>query len=306
MPSSAQPSASPRTASANCHMTCRVLRRAEVEAVRHGAAAGAGTSRRCGRPRRAPAARPRTGRARRSARCSRSPRRCRARSPRRPRTIPASAGCGEHGVAAHVAVVLIGHPRAAAQVRRRRHPQRISRAARTEPRAGAAGPARPRPARPGSPTGRPGVRRPGRRGRRCAAARRRRSPVPGDHQPVAVGDLPDHRGEHVPLRADGEEGVDVLRRHDRAHPLLRLAGEDLRRGHAGGAQRDAVQLDAHAAVACARELGGGARQPGAAEVLDADHQPGGEELQAALDEHLLGERVADLHRGQLLARPCLR
>ena len=38
----------------------------------------------------------------------------------------------------------------------------------------------------------------------------------------------------------------------------------------------------------------------ATEVLDADHQPGGEGLQVALDEHLLGERVADLHLGSFL------
>ena len=38
----------------------------------------------------------------------------------------------------------------------------------------------------------------------------------------------------------------------------------------------------------------GAGQPGAAEVLDADDEVRGEDLQAALDEQLLRERVADL------------
>ena len=43
-----------------------------------------------------------------------------------------------------------------------------------------------------------------------------------------------------------------------------------------------------------RELGGGARETGAAEVLDAGDEAGGEDLERALDEQLLHEGVADL------------
>ena len=125
--------------------------------------------------------------------------------------------------------------------------------------------------------------------------------VPGDLQPVAVGDLADDGGQHLPLAAHRHERLDVLRRDDRAHAFLRFAGEHLGRGHVGGAQRHGVQLDPHAAVACRREFRCGAGQSGAAEILDADHQAGGVQLEAALDEHLLHERVAHLHRRQLLA-----
>ena len=125
--------------------------------------------------------------------------------------------------------------------------------------------------------------------------------VPGDHEPVAVGDLTDDGGQHLPLAAHRHERVDVLRRDDSAHALLRLAGQDLRRHHVRRTQRHGVQLDPHAAVARRREFGCGAGQPGTAEVLDADDEILGIQLEAALDEHLLHERVAHLHRGQLLA-----
>ena len=124
--------------------------------------------------------------------------------------------------------------------------------------------------------------------------------VPGDHEPVAVGDLTDDGGQHLPLAAHRHERVDVLRRDDSAHALLRLAGQDLRRQHVRRTQRHGVQLDPHAAVAGRREFGCGAGQPGTTEILDADDEILGIQLEAALDEHLLHERVAHLHRGQLL------
>ncbi len=125
--------------------------------------------------------------------------------------------------------------------------------------------------------------------------------VPADLQPVAVGDLADHRRDDLPLAADGHELLDVLRRHHGAHAFLRLAGQDLGRRHVGRAQRHLVQFDGHAAVTSRRQFRCGTGQSGTAEVLDADHQPGGVQLEAALDEHLLHERVAHLHARQLLA-----
>ena len=44
--------------------------------------------------------------------------------------------------------------------------------------------------------------------------------VPGDLQPVAVGDLTDDGGQHLPLAAHRHERVDVLRRDNGAHALL--------------------------------------------------------------------------------------
>ena len=119
--------------------------------------------------------------------------------------------------------------------------------------------------------------------------------VPVDGEPVAVGDLPDDGGEHVPLAADGEEVGDLGRLDDRAHALLRLAHQDLGRGERAVAQRNGVEVDVHAAGAGAGQLGRRAGEAGAAEVLDAGDEVGGEDLQAGLDQQLLGERVADLH-----------
>jgi hypothetical protein len=64
----------------------------------------------------------------------------------------------------------------------------------------------------------------------------------------------------------------------------------------------ADDVDVHAHLAVGRGLAGRAREPGTAEVLDADHEAGVEQLQAGLDEPLLLERVADLHRGALVRR----
>ena len=105
--------------------------------------------------------------------------------------------------------------------------------------------------------------------------------VPDDGQPVAVGDLTDDGGEDVPLAADGEEAVDLGRLDDRAHALLRLAHQDLVGRERRVAQRDGVQVDAHAAGAGAGQLGRRAGEPGAAEVLDAGDEVGLEDLQAA-------------------------
>jgi hypothetical protein len=44
--------------------------------------------------------------------------------------------------------------------------------------------------------------------------------VPGDLEPVTVGDFTDDGGKHLPLAAHRHELVDVLWRDDSAHPLL--------------------------------------------------------------------------------------
>src|SRR6185437_10850377 len=59
-----------------------------------------------------------------------------------------------------------------------------------------------------------------------------------------------------------------------------------------------IKISGGPSVASRRgELGGGARDPGRAEVLDAGHQAAGEELEAALDQQLLQERVSHLDAG---------
>jgi hypothetical protein len=78
---------------------------------------------------------------------------------------------------------------------------------------------------------------------------------------------------------------------------LGLAAQDLGRGHARRPQRYRVEIHLHAAIAGAGQLAGRTRQTGPTQVLDADHQPRGVQLQAAFDQHLLGERITHLDAG---------
>ena len=207
---------------------------------------------------------------------------------------PAVAGLGEHGVALHVAVVLVGDPRLVAQVGARdQAQQRLAQlvAGRgSRQRLGAVGLERVLGVGPGEGpvVGRAVVRHRARGHVDDALA------VPVDVQPIPVGDLADHGGLDVPLLADRQERLDVVGLDDRHHPLLRLAHQDLLGRQRGVAQRHPVQLDVHAAVTGTGQLAGGAREPGAAEVLDAGDHAGGEQLEGALDQQLLLERVADL------------
>ena len=58
----------------------------------------------------------------------------------------------------------------------------------------------------------------------------------------------------------------------------------------------------HTAVTGGSELGGGAGEAGAAQVLDTDNHTGVVEVEAAFDEDLLGEGIAHLYRRELLVR----
>ena len=62
------------------------------------------------------------------------------------------------------------------------------------------------------------------------------------------------------------------------------------------------EVDLDAAAGAAGHLEGRGRQAGGSHVLDADDGVRREELEARLQEQLLGERVADLHRRALLLR----
>src|SRR5690606_16745930 len=65
------------------------------------------------------------------------------------------------------------------------------------------------------------------------------------------------------------------------------------------AEVDPVEVDVHPETGPARRLGGGARQPGRAQVLDAGHQVALVQLETRLDQLLLLERVAHLDAGTL-------
>ena len=123
--------------------------------------------------------------------------------------------------------------------------------------------------------------------------------MPEDLEAPVAGDLAEDAGLDIPLLGHREEGVELLGRHDRHHALLALAHEDLFGRERGVAQQHLLEVDAHAAAAVGGELARRARDAGGAEVLDRLDEFVPVQLEAALDEHLLGERVADLHGGAL-------
>ena len=203
---------------------------------------------------------------------------------------------GALGVAQDVAVVLVGDPRLVADVGRGEQRQQVGTRVRGTGKGGAAvGLHRVEPLRAGDRTlvDRAVV---GDGTRRHVDDR---LAVPGDDEPVAVGDLAEDGGLDVPAAGDLEEGVELVGRDDGHHPLLRLRHEDLLRAEGRVTQRHLVELDLHAAVAGGGQLGGRAGQAGATEVLDALDDARGVEVEAALDEDLLREGVTDLDGGPL-------
>ena len=85
----------------------------------------------------------------------------------------------------------------------------------------------------------------------------------------------------------------------REHPLLRLRDHDLERLHVGLAQRHPGDVDVDPDAAAGGHLAGRRGEPGRAEVLERDQQAVAEQLEAALEQLRLLERVADLDRGPL-------
>ena len=132
-------------------------------------------------------------------------------------------------------------------------------------------------------------------------------PLPGnrrDHLPVmphpedpVVGDPPDGGRRELPAGAHrldlGHPGG--LGHHQ--HPLLALAQQDLVRGHAlfAGGHQAGIDLDPDAAAR--RHLRARAGEPCGPHVLDGDDEARGDELEARLEQELLGEGVAHLHLG---------
>ena len=122
---------------------------------------------------------------------------------------------------------------------------------------------------------------------------------PRDDQAAGVGHLAQPGVLHGPLVHDRFKRGDVLRGDHGHHAFLRLGHQDFARGQGGVAEQDGGQLDFHAAVAVGGELGRGAGDARGAEVLDALNQGALEQLEAALDQDLLGEGVAHLDGGAL-------
>ena len=116
-----------------------------------------------------------------------------------------------------------------------------------------------------------------------------------DDRDVAVGrHPPDDRDGQAPALAHLADGRPALGADGGAHPLLRLRDHDLERLEARLASRDGIQVDDDPRPGPIGGLGGRARDPAGAEVLEALDEAALDELQARLDEQLLRERVADL------------
>jgi hypothetical protein len=99
---------------------------------------------------------------------------------------------------------------------------------------------------------------------------------------------------HEPLLAHGDRPRRPCRLDDAQHPLLRLRDHDLEGLHVGLAQRDLADVEVQPDLALTRHLGARRGQAGRAEVLQRDEQPALEQLERALEQLLLLERVADL------------
>ena len=122
-----------------------------------------------------------------------------------------------------------------------------------------------------------------------------------DDHAAGIGRAPDDREIEAPLAEHLLAGAFRARLEDHQHPLLAFREHHLVGRHVGLALRHVVevQLDADAAlVGHLRRRGCEARR---AHVLDRDDRIGRHQLEARLDQQLLGEGVADLH-GRALFR----
>ena len=134
------------------------------------------------------------------------------------------------------------------------------------------------------------------RGRHRAISRADGSVVqpPDDRDVAVVGDPADDRDGQAPALAHLADGVPAIRPDGGAHPLLALRDHDLERLHVRLAPRDRVEVDEDARPGPVGGLRRRAGDAAGAEVLEALDEPALDELEARLDEQLLGERVADL------------
>ena len=117
-----------------------------------------------------------------------------------------------------------------------------------------------------------------------------------DARAAAVGDLAHHRDVEVPLLEYLLNLFLAPLLGDEEHPLLRLGEHRLIGGHPLGALGHEIQVHLHAAAGAVGHLECRAGEPGGAHVLDADYRVRRHELEAGLEQELLGERVPHLDR----------
>ena len=129
------------------------------------------------------------------------------------------------------------------------------------------------------------------------------SPSLSTRKSPGLGHLADHRGAGLPALAERDHLAHPRRLDHRQHPLLRLGDHDLEGLHVRLAQRHPADVDVDPDLALGCHLARRGGEPGGAEVLKRDEQAPVEQLEAALEQLRLLERVADLHgRALLVAR----
>ena len=114
------------------------------------------------------------------------------------------------------------------------------------------------------------------------------------HQPAGGHELADDRSLDTFGRAERDQFIDILRRHADYHPLLGLGDPDLGIGKAGVFQRHAVQPDLGPDLLA--HLAHGAGKTAGAAVGHRRVQPSIAGGQEHVQDHLLRDGVADLHR----------
>ena len=125
-------------------------------------------------------------------------------------------------------------------------------------------------------------------------------PVVGDDHAAGVGGVADD-GEVEPPFLEDRLGLGFgAGLQDDQHALLALRQHHLVGGHAVLALGHAVEVERDADAALVRHLAGGRGEAGGAHVLNGDDGVLGHQLEAGLDQQLLGEGVAHLHGRALL------
>ncbi len=122
------------------------------------------------------------------------------------------------------------------------------------------------------------------------------------HQMAGVGRLADNGEVQSPFLEDAIADIFKAGLQHGQHPLLAFRQHHLIGGHAGFALGHLVQIQLDADAALARHLDGRRGQARRAHVLNGGHGARSHQLQRGFDQQLLGEGVADLHRGALGVR----
>ncbi len=125
-------------------------------------------------------------------------------------------------------------------------------------------------------------------------------------EPSGLRHLADRGRAGLPPLAGRDDLVELRRFHHRQHALLGLGDHHLEGLEVGLAQGNARHVDVDPNAALGRHLPGRGGQSRGAEVLKGHQQVALEQLETALEQLRLLERVADLDAGPLRVVTCLQ